>query len=62
MSTKKKSENIYEIEKEGKMLVPGIVFASEELFIQSEAILLEVLKMLNKLTGDFKNQSLISSI
>ena len=37
-------------------------FASEELFIQSEALLLEVLKMLNKLTGNFKNQSLVSSI
>ncbi len=29
---KKKSENVYEIAKEGKMLVPGIVFASEKLF------------------------------
>src|SRR3989338_6010226 len=28
---KKKSENIFEIEKEGKMLVPGIVFASDSL-------------------------------
>ena len=37
-------------------------FASEQSFTQSEALLLEVLKMLNKLTGDFKNQSLISSI
>jgi len=28
---KKKSENVFEIEKEGKMLVPGIVFASDSL-------------------------------
>ena len=32
MAIKKLSENIYEIEKEGKMLVPGIVFASDSLF------------------------------
>jgi len=29
---KKRSNNVYEIEKEGKMLVPGLVFASESLF------------------------------
>ncbi|MBS3099087.1 RtcB family protein [Candidatus Pacearchaeota archaeon] len=32
MSIKKKSDNIFEIEKEGKMNVPGIVFASQDLF------------------------------
>jgi len=32
MTIKKKSENVYEIEKEGKMNVPGVVFASESLF------------------------------
>jgi len=32
MGIKKKSENVYEIEKTGKMNVPGIVFASEDLF------------------------------
>lgn len=31
MKIKKVSENIYEIPKEGKMLVPGVVYASEEL-------------------------------
>ncbi len=31
-------------------------FAPEKSFEQSEALLLEVLKMLNKLTGNFKNQ------
>src|SRR3989344_2318298 len=31
MAIKKKSANVYEIEKEGKMLVPGIVFASDSL-------------------------------
>ncbi len=37
-------------------------FASEKSFIQAEALLLEVLKMLNKLTGDFKNQALATNI
>ena len=32
MKTKKISENVFQIEKEGKMNVPGVVFASEKLF------------------------------
>jgi tRNA-splicing ligase RtcB (3'-phosphate/5'-hydroxy nucleic acid ligase) len=32
MKTTKTSENIFQIEKEGKMLVPGVVFASDSLF------------------------------
>ena len=32
MTIKKISENIFEIEKEGKMLVPGVIFASDLLF------------------------------
>lgn len=36
MTIKKKSENVYELEKEGKMLVPGVVFASDELFSKIE--------------------------
>ena len=31
MNIKKKSKNIFEIPKEGKMKVPGVVFASERL-------------------------------
>jgi tRNA-splicing ligase RtcB (3'-phosphate/5'-hydroxy nucleic acid ligase) len=31
MSIRKKEENVYEVEKEGKMLVSGVVFASESL-------------------------------
>lgn len=36
--------------------------ASEKSFTQSEALLLEVLKMLNKITGNFKNQTLVTNI
>lgn len=32
MKTRKKSDNIYEVEKEGSMKVPGVVFASDDLF------------------------------
>jgi tRNA-splicing ligase RtcB (3'-phosphate/5'-hydroxy nucleic acid ligase) len=41
---KKKSWNVYEIEKEGKMNVPGVVFASEDLFgkISKDKTLLQV--------------------
>lgn len=32
MTINKKSQNVFEIEKEGKMKVPAIVFASDSLF------------------------------
>jgi len=37
MALKKKSENVYEIEKEGKMNVPGIILASDKLMKSIEA-------------------------
>lgn len=52
MKIKKISENIYEIPKTGKMLVPGIVFASDELIksiIQDKTI--EQVKNVAMLTG-----------
>ncbi len=36
--------------------------ASEKAFMRSEDLLLEILKMLNKITGNFKNQTLVTNI
>ncbi len=56
MGIKKKSENIYEIEKEGKMLVPGVVFASDKLFekIKEDGKTLEQVRNVAQLPGIVK--------
>ena len=53
MTIKKIAENIYEIEKEGKMNVPGIVFASKKLFesIEKDGKTLEQVKNVAALSG-----------
>ncbi len=55
MQIKKISENIYEIPKEGKMNVPGIIFASEKLLKDmKEDITLEQVKNVAMLPGILK--------
>ena len=53
MTVKKISENIWEIEKEGKMLVPGIVFASDLLMesIKKDGKTIEQVKNVAQLAG-----------
>ena len=53
MAIKKISENVYEIKKEGKMNVPGIVFASDKLMkqIQSEDKTIQQIKNVAMLPG-----------
>ena len=53
MAIKKISDNIFEIEKEGKMLVPGIIFASDSLFekIKSEKETINQIKNAAQLPG-----------
>ncbi|MEK6818925.1 MAG: RtcB family protein [Nanoarchaeota archaeon] len=53
VNIKKKAENIFEIEKEGKMNVPGIIFASEKLFekIKKEEKTIEQVKNVAMLPG-----------
>lgn len=53
MKLRKKAENIYEIKKEGKMLVPGIIFASEKLMekIKEESKTIEQVKNVASLPG-----------
>ncbi len=53
MAIKKKSENIWEIEKEGKMNVPGVIFASDLLMenIQKDGKTVEQVKNVASLPG-----------
>ncbi len=52
MSIREKSENVFEIEKQGKMLVPGVVFASPSLFEKiSQDKTLEQVKNVAQLPG-----------
>jgi len=59
MALKKKSENIYEIPKEGKMLVPGIIFASDKLIkdIEKDGKTIQQVKNVAQLPGII-NQSM----
>ncbi len=56
MKIKKISKNVYEMEKEGEMKVPGVIFASEDLFekIKNDKTL-EQVKNVAKLPGIVKN-------
>lgn len=53
MALKKIDKNIWEIPKEGKMLVPGMIFASEELMknIEKDGKTIEQVQNVAKLTG-----------
>jgi len=53
MTIKKIAENTYEIKKEGKMLVPGIIFASKKLFesIEKDGKTIEQVKNVAQLPG-----------
>ncbi len=59
---KKIAENVYEFPKEGKMLVPGIVFASDKLFKDIEEECVQQLFNICQLTGIIKYGIVMSDV